>query len=134
MVGIREIVMKEGVSAEKLIDSGIETTERLLEAAATKKGRRDLAKKTRIPQSLLLRWVNLADLLRVNGIGKKYMNLLKEAEVVSISELSARNPEDIHAKIVEINKNKRIVKREPRLRDIQSWIVHSKQLPAMVEQ
>lgn len=134
MVGIKEILMKEGGSAQKRVDSGIDTTEKLLEVAATKKGRRDLAKKTRIPQSLLLRWANLADLLRVKGIGKKYMNLLKEAEVVSISELSIRDPEELHAKIIETNENKRLVKMDPRLSDVQSWIEQSKQLPVVVEQ
>jgi predicted flap endonuclease-1-like 5' DNA nuclease len=134
MVGIKEILMKEGGSAQKRVDSGIDTTEKLLEVAATKKGRRDLAKNTRIPQSLLLRWANLADLLRVKGIGKKYMNLLKEAEVVSISELSIRDPEELHAKIIETNENKRLVKMDPRLSDVQSWIEQSKQLPVVVEQ
>jgi len=134
MGGIKEILMKEGGSAQRLVDSGIDTTEKLLEVAATKKGRRDLAKKTRIPQSLLLRWANLADLLRVKGIWKKYMNLLKEAEVVSISELSIKDPEELHAKIIETNENKRLVKRDPRLSDVQSWIEQSKQLPVVVEQ
>jgi predicted flap endonuclease-1-like 5' DNA nuclease len=134
MVGIKEILMKEGGSAQRRVDSGIDTTEKLLEVAATKKGRRDLAKNTRIPQSLLLRWANLADLLRVKGIGKKYMNLLKEAEVVSISELSIRDPEELHAKIIETNENKRLVKMDPRLSDVQSWIEQSKQLPVVVEQ
>jgi predicted flap endonuclease-1-like 5' DNA nuclease len=134
MVGIKEILMKEGGSAQKRVDSGIDTTEKLLEVAATKKGRRDLAKNTRIPQSLLLRWANLADLLRVKGIGKKYMNLLKEAEVVSISEQSIKDPEELHAKIIETNENKRLVKMDPRLSDVQSWIEQSKQLPVVVEQ
>jgi predicted flap endonuclease-1-like 5' DNA nuclease len=134
MVGIKEILMKEGGSAQRRVDSGIDTTEKLLEVAATKKGRRDLAKNTRIPQSLLLRWANLADLLRVKGIGKKYMNLLKEAEVVSISELSIRDPEELHAKIIETNENKRFGKMDPRLSDVQSWIEQSKQLPVVVEQ
>jgi predicted flap endonuclease-1-like 5' DNA nuclease len=134
MVGIKEILMKEGGSAQRRVDSGIDTTEKLLEVAATKKGRRDLAKKTRIPQSLLLWWANLADLLRVKGIGKKYMNLLKEAEVVSISEQSIKDPEELHAKIIETNENKRLVKMDPRLSDVQSWIEQSKQLPVVVEQ
>jgi len=62
-VPIKEI---EGIGpsyAEKLAAMGIKTTEDLLKAGRTPEGRRELAEKTGIPLRLILRWVNLADLI-----------------------------------------------------------------------
>ena len=55
---------------------GIITTEELLDAASTRKGRAELAEKTSISEKLILKWANRADLMRVPGIGEEYSDLL----------------------------------------------------------
>ena len=62
--------------AEALKCAGIRTTEKLLEAAKSPKGRKLLAGKTSLDEKRLLRWANIADKLRIKGMGKEYAGLL----------------------------------------------------------
>jgi hypothetical protein len=72
--------------------NGIKTLEKLLEAGSSKKGRTEISEKTGITEKLILEWVNLADLFRIKEIGEKYSDLLEEAGVDTVVELSKRNP------------------------------------------
>ena len=119
--------------AKKLVDAGINTTDDLLEAGATPKGREDLAEKTGISGKLILEWVNLADLLRIKGVGEEYSDLLEEAGVDTVAELARRNAENLHAKISEVNEEKHLVRRPPTLNNVKDWIEQAKKLPRKVE-
>lgn len=133
MAKIEEI---EGIGpeyAKKLIAVGIKTTEDLLNVGGTRKGRKELAEKTGISEKLVLEWVNLADLFRIKGIGEEYSDLLEEAGVDTVVELSKRDPENLHAKILEINKEKKLVRKPPTLEQIKNWIEQAKKLPRKVE-
>lgn len=108
MAKIEEI---EGIGpgyAKKLVEVGVKTTEDLLNVGATKKGRKELTEKTGISEKLILEWVNLADLFRIKGVGEEYSDLLEEAGVDTVVELSKREPEDLYAKILEVNKEKNL--------------------------
>ncbi len=132
-VPIKEI---EGIGpsyAEKLAALGIKTTEDLLKAGRTPEGRRELAEKTGIPLRLILRWVNLADLIRIEGISGEYSDLLEEAGVDTVVELSRRDPEKLYAKLVEVNEKKKLVRRLPTLEMVTSWVEQAKKLPRVVE-
>jgi predicted flap endonuclease-1-like 5' DNA nuclease len=131
--GIEEI---EGVGptyAKKIKDLGIKTTADLLEAGSTKKGRKELAEKTGFAERLILEWVNIADLFRIRGIGEEYSDLLKEAGVDTVVELSRRNPDNLHATLVGINKAKKLVRRTPTLNTVKDWIEQAQELPRKVE-
>ena len=119
--------------AKKLKDEGIKTTDDLLEAGSAKKGRKELAEKTGIAERLILEWVNKADLFRIKGIGEEYSDLLEEAGVDTVVELSRRNPENLHATIVGINEAKKLVRRTPTLSKVKDWIEQAKLLPRKVE-
>ena len=82
--------------AKKLVEVGVKTTEELLDRGATRKGREELSEKTGISAKLILEWVNLADLFRIKGVGEEYSDLLEEAGVDTVVELSRRNPENLH--------------------------------------
>ncbi|OPX79927.1 MAG: DNA polymerase IV [Methanosaeta sp. PtaB.Bin039] len=133
MARIKEIQGIGPTYAEKLIQIGLKTTEELLEAGATKKGRDNLVSKTGISNKLILEWVNLADLFRVKGIGEKYSDLLEEAGVDTVVELSKRKPENLYAKLLEVNQAKNLVKRPPTQKEIVSWIDQAKSLPRKLE-
>ncbi|MCK4953408.1 DUF4332 domain-containing protein, partial [Candidatus Bathyarchaeota archaeon] len=105
----------------------------LLEAGSTPKERNDLAERTGISPKLILEWVNIADLFRIEGVGEEYSDLLEEAGVDTVIELSRRNPENLHTKIVEINEEKNIVRRIPNLKQVKEWINQAKKLPRKVE-
>ena len=119
--------------AQKLTAQRITTTETLLDTASTPKGREALSEKTGIAESLILEWVNLADLFRIKGVGEEYSDLLEEAGVDTVVELSRRNAENLHAKILEVNEAKQLVRRPPALSMVQNWIEQAKGLPRKVE-
>jgi predicted flap endonuclease-1-like 5' DNA nuclease len=119
--------------AKKLVEAGIKTTDDLLAAGATPKGREELAAKTGISSKLILEWVNLADLFRIKGIGEEYSDLLEEAGVDTVVELAKRDPENLHAKILEVNEKKKLVRRPPTLKQVKDWVEQAKKLPRKVE-
>jgi len=119
--------------AKKLVEVGIKTTDDLLEAGSTPKNRESLAAKTGITEKLILEWVNSADLFRVKGVGEEYSDLLEEAGVDTVVELSKRVAENLHAKILELNEKKKLVRRPPTLKEVKQWIEQAKKLPRKVE-
>ena len=132
MTKISEVEGIGPVYSAKLENADIKTIERLLEVGATPKGRKDLASKSGIDDTLILEWVNRADLARVKGIGSEYADLLESAGVDTVAELATRRPENLHAKMTEINTAKKLVRRPPSLTEVQDWIKEAKTLPRVV--
>ncbi|HUM80796.1 MAG TPA: DUF4332 domain-containing protein [Methanothrix sp.] len=118
---------------EKLASAGINPLEKLLEAGSTKDGRAEISEKTGIEESLILQWVNLADLFRVKGIGEKYSDLLEAAGVDTVVELSKRVPESLYAKLLEVNGARKIAGRDPTLPEVRSWIEKAKKMPRIIQ-
>ena len=130
------IIEVEGIGevyARILNNFGIFTTTHLLEEGGTRVGRKELSEKTNISEKLILEWVNLSDLMRIKGVGEEYSDLLEEAGVDTVVELSRRNPDNLYAKIVEINEEKKLVRRTPTLDAINDWVEQAKQLPRKIE-
>ena len=133
MTGIAKI---EGIGAtykEKLVAAEIETVEKLLEVGCGVKAREELAAKTGIPVKLILEWVNLADLMRIKGVGEEYSDLLEEAGVDTVAELANRKADNLLAKILETNAKEKLVRRPPTMKQVQSWVEQAKKLPKKVE-
>ena len=97
---IEGIGRKYGTKLEK---AGIGTLENLLKEGCKKKGRKDLAKATGISEKLILKWVNRADLSRLQGIGTQYADLLEASGGDTVPELAKRKPENLAQKMVEVN-------------------------------
>ncbi len=126
-----KIIDIEGIGpvyAEKLKAIGIHTVEALLKAGATPKGREDIAEQTGISKTLILEWVNHADLYRIKGVGEEYSDLLEEAGVDTVVELATRNPENLYAKIIEVNNEKKLVRRPPSQSMVADWILQAKSM------
>ena len=120
------------VFAKKLRKNGVRSTGELLKKGASKKGRLALAEATDISHTLILEWVNLADLMRIKGIGEEYSDLLEEAGVDTIKELRNRSAKNLHAKILEVNAKKKLVRRPPTLTMVEGWVKQAKSLKPMV--
>ena len=118
--------------AEKLKAAGVDTVEELLAAGAAPAGRDDLAAKTGIGHSLILEWVNHADLYRIKGVGSEYADLLEEAGVDSVPELAQRNAANLTAKMAELNEAKNLVNRAPSESEVEGWISQAKTLDKIV--
>lgn len=130
-----KIIDIEGIGpnyAEKLNTIGIFTTIDLLEKGGTKKVRESIAAETGIPESLILTWVNHADLMRINGIAGQYSELLEAAGVDTVKEFATRNAENLHAKLLETNEKFSLSGRVPSLDSIKDMINQAKTLEPKV--
>ena len=131
-----KIVDVEGIGpvyAIKLVDAGVKTTGKLLKVGATAKGRQELEEKTGISHALVLEWVNHVDLYRIKGVGQEYSDLLEEAGVDTVPELAQRNAENLHAKMVEVNGMKKLVRQLPSQRQVSDWVQQAKKLPRVIQ-
>ena len=70
------VIGADADEARKLRARRIRTAERLLEAAGTAKGRRQLAEDTGIVEKRLLCLANCADRMRIKGLGREYAKVL----------------------------------------------------------
>lgn len=130
-----DVIEIEGIGevyAEKLKGAGVATVQALLERGATREGRKRLAEESGIGESLILRWVNHADLFRVKGVETQYAELLEASGVDSVPELAQRDPAHLHAKLAEINAQRHLVRRLPTERQVADWVEHARSLPRMV--
>lgn len=115
--------------AEKLSACDINNQAQLLECCATPAGRKKVAADTGISGKLVLEWANRADLARVKGIGEEYADLLECAGVDTVPELAQRNAANLHAKMLEVNEAKNLVRRPPSEKQVVDWVAQSKELP-----
>jgi predicted flap endonuclease-1-like 5' DNA nuclease len=118
--------------ALKLKDAGILTTTALLEKGSSPQGRKEIAEKTGISGKLILNWVNHVDLFRVKGVGEEYADLLEAAGVDTIPELAQRNPDNLYQKLLEVNQEKKLVRRPPSITQVKNWVEQAKQLPRVI--
>jgi len=121
------------VNGDKLRAAGVATTEDLLERAGSRKGRDELEAATGISHGKILEWANHVDLMRLNGVGSEYSDLLEAAGVDSPAELAQRNPTNLAQAIATYNDSHNIVRRVPTEAEIAGWIAEAKTLPKMVD-
>lgn len=118
--------------AQKLSEAGIDTTGAMLKLCCHKKGRRETADKTGLSETQLLKWANLADLMRVSGIGAEYSELLEAAGVDTVKELRTRNAENLASKMAEINSQKKLTRTVPSAKVVAKWVSHAATLDPVI--
>ena len=129
---ITDIDGVDGEAAKTLKSAGIRSTERLLEAARTVKGRKALAEKTGFDEKQLLCWANVADRMRVRGISREYAELLQAAGVDTVKELKYRNPANLANAMAAANKKRKMVRMLPSEKVVCRWIESAKKLPLKI--
>jgi predicted flap endonuclease-1-like 5' DNA nuclease len=112
---------------------GIYNTEQLLEAARTPGGRTALGEQVGVDTQRILELANRADLSRIEGVAGAYSDLLEQAGVDTVRELAGRNPGNLHAKLVAVNAERRLVRRLPSRNAVANWITQAKDLPRRLE-
>lgn len=127
----------EGIGAtykKKLQKVGIKTTKGLLDRAAKKKDRKTLATESGIEEKLILKWTNMADLMRVKGVGEEYSELLEISGVDTVKELRKRKPVNLHKAMSEANSKgkKQLVRQLPGLAQVEKWVANAKELDPMM--
>ena len=131
----RNIQNVEGIGpkyAELLGREGIKTTSKLLEIGGNRTGRKVLAERTTINEKHILKWVNMCDLFRINGVAGQYSELLEGAGVDTVKELRNRNAENLAEKMAEVNKAKRLCKASPGAKTVTRWVDQAKKLAPAV--
>ncbi len=126
-----KIIDIEGVGdvyAKKLTEAGINKVSELLDKCAAPKGRKELAKATDIPEKLILRWTNHADLFRIKGVGPQFSELLEAAGVDTVKELRNRKAENLHKALEETNAKKKLTRVVPPLKSVEKMIAEAKAL------
>jgi len=119
--------------ATKLRKARIRTTEALLKRGGDRAGRKQLVEQTGFSSHQILEWVNRADLFRVKGIGEEYSDLLEASGVDTVKELRTRNAANLTEKMIQVNHDKRLVRRLPTESMVKRWIADAKKLTPAVK-
>ncbi len=118
--------------AQKLIAMGIKNNEQFLEAAKAPENRKQLAQQLGCETRPVLELANRADLSRVKGVAGTYSDLLEQAGVDTVKELATRRADNLHAKILEVNAERKITSRPPTADMVTAWVAQAKELPKIL--
>ena len=129
---LSEIEGMNAFFASKLKSLGIRTTDGLLEAARTVKGRKALAARTGISEQQLLEWANVSDYMRIPGMGKAKVGLMRAAGVTTVRELAHRNPARLAQNMKEINIRQNLVRILPSEKSVAQLIAKARKLPPKI--
>ena len=130
-----EISEIEGVGpayAEKFATVGIKTTEDLLEKCCDAKGRATAAEATGFSESQVLKFTNMADLMRISGVAGQYAELMKASGVDTIKELRTRNAANLAESMTKVNDEKKLSKGSVTESTVQKWIDQAKEMEPMI--
>jgi predicted flap endonuclease-1-like 5' DNA nuclease len=131
-----KIVDVEGIGptyAGKLEAAGVATTDDLIERGATSAGRSSLEAETGITATLLLEWVNHADLMRLDGVASEYADLLEAAGVDSCAELAQRNAANLAVTFQELDAARpNWIRQIPSEATVAAWIEQASKLAKVV--
>ena len=114
--------------ASKLKSLGIRTAEGLLEATRTAKGRKALSARTGISEQQLLEWANMADYMRIRGVGKAKIGLIRAAGATTVRELAHRNPARLAQNMRDVNTKRKLVRVLPSEKSVEQLIEHARKL------
>ena len=125
---IQEIEGIGPANGSKLEQAGILKSSDLLNHCGTSKGRKDTSATTGISESVLLKWANMADLMRISGIGKQYAELLEASGVDTVKELKNRNAGNLAEKMNEINSEKKHTHGVTSSKQVEEWIKQASEM------
>jgi predicted flap endonuclease-1-like 5' DNA nuclease len=102
--------------------ANINSVQELLAAGASRQDRDQLEAQTGLSSKLILRWVQLADLMRVDGIGSDYSQLLWETGITSMPDLALQKPRSLLNALTRVKVEQGGVHRLPYLEQVTDWI------------
>ena len=111
----------------------ITTCDQLLRAAGSEGGRRILLAQTRIDEGDLLAILHRADLARIDGLGAVFGMILEEIGIMTVAQLAAEEPAQLHQRVRDYNRQERISRRSPTPEEVADWVAQARQLPPRVD-
>jgi predicted flap endonuclease-1-like 5' DNA nuclease len=130
-----KIIDVEGIGAafaEQLAGAGVFTTDDLLREGGSRAGRASVAERTGISEKRLLEWVNHVDLMRIDGVGSEFSDMLEAAGVDSTAELAQRNAAKLAETMAELDMARNTTRRIPSEKEVQGWIDQAKSMEKVV--
>lgn len=118
--------------AKKLATAKIKTTNDFLKLCCDAKGRKAVCAETGVSEKLLLTWANLADLMRIKGIGKQFSELLEAAGVDTVKELRNRRADNLAEKMAEVNAKKKLTRAVPSQSMVEEWVSQAKKMKPLI--
>jgi predicted RecB family nuclease len=86
----------------KLQDCGIDSTKALLKQGKTLEARMNLASKLQVNIQYVNKWLALADLARIPGVGTEFCGLLLHAGIGSVAQLAETPTHRLHRQIMRL--------------------------------
>lgn len=117
---------------QKLRAIGIDSCEALLEEGATARGRMRISLASGIRLTLLLRFVNRADLCRVRGVVGAYAELLEASGVDSVPQLGKLEVDRLAERMTWVNGRRKLVRSLPSKQQLARWVGHAQFLPRVI--
>lgn len=118
--------------AQKLKGQGIGTTFQLLEKAGDPKARKELAKAAKIAEKTLESWVEMADVMRVKGVGPDVTRLLAACGVHTVAQLKTQDATKLNDEIMKVNSRSHLSENPPSVEHLQAWIAQAQTLPIVL--
>ena len=120
-------------AATKLKGAGITTTFQLLEKASDPKTRHELAHATKLPEKTLEGWVQMADVLRIKGVGPDVAHLLAACNVRTVAQLKTQDAAKLNDEIMKVNSRLHLSENPPSVEHLQAWIAQAQTLPIVLK-
>jgi predicted flap endonuclease-1-like 5' DNA nuclease len=117
----------------KLAEAKVVTTDDLLKMCCEPAGRKSVSEATGLSEKHLLGWTNMADMMRISGVGPQFAELLEASGVDTVKELRNRNAENLAAKMTEVNNEKNLANATPAVSTVQEWIDQAKSLEPAIK-
>ena len=124
--------MIPAADAQKLKAVGIGTTFQLLERCADPKQRKQLARDARLPEKTLGDWVQMADIMRIKGVGPDVGRLLAAAGVHTVLQLKTQDAAKLEDEILKVNSKQHLSENPPSTEHLQAWIAQAQTLPIVL--
>jgi len=112
--------------ATMLAEVGIATTDELLERGADRASRHQLSTDTGIGVRLITRWVQQADLLRVDGLGGADADWLISAGIESVQRLARCRAERLYRLCIDLRDA------APEVGQVERWVEQAGRLDTAV--
>jgi hypothetical protein len=118
---------------DSLAKAGVKSTKDVYELCSAKASRQELAERLNLSEKHLIASLELADLLRINGVGPIYAKILREIGIRGAVDYLKLGSQDILDKYQRVNEEKGYTKAKLGIRDIEYCKRFCKKLDTDVE-
>jgi hypothetical protein len=120
-----KLINVEGIgpsNAEKLKKIQINNTLELVSAGSTIEGIERINAETGISVKLITKWVQRADLMRIQGLNNKQINILEKIGICSVKDLVNHDPKNLYVEILKVKTEENLTSSPPSISMLQRWI------------